>query len=52
MTDQQAARDGGLTTEEAESAGTTDRDDIQAETPWQEPERPVSRENQSHSTAV
>jgi hypothetical protein len=44
MTDQQAARDSGLTTEETASAGTTHRDDIQAETPWQEPERPVSRD--------
>jgi hypothetical protein len=44
MTDQQAARDRGLTTEETATAGTTDRDEIQAETPWQEPERPVSRD--------
>jgi hypothetical protein len=43
MTDQQVARDSGLTTEETASAGTTDRNDIQAEAPSQEPERPVSR---------
>lgn len=41
MTDQQAARDSGLTTAEIASAGTTDRDDVQAEAPLQEPERPV-----------
>ena len=43
MTDQQAAGDSGLTTEETASAGTTDRDDIQAEAPRQDSERPVSR---------
>jgi hypothetical protein len=43
MTDQQAARDSGVTTEEIASAGTTDRDDIQAEAASQEPERGVSR---------
>jgi hypothetical protein len=43
MTDQQAARDSGLTTEEAASPGTTARDDIRAEAPSQESEDPVSR---------
>jgi hypothetical protein len=41
MTDQQGARDSGPTPEEAASVGTADRDDIQAETPLQEPERSV-----------
>ncbi len=43
MTDQQAAGDSGLTTDETGAAGATDRDDIQAEAPWREPERLVSR---------
>ncbi len=43
MTDQQVARDSGLTTEQIASADTTDRDDIQAEAPSQEPEPTVSR---------
>jgi hypothetical protein len=43
MTDQQAARDGGLTAQEIASADTTDGDVIQAEAPSREPERPVSR---------
>jgi hypothetical protein len=43
MTDQQAARDSGLTTEETASAGPTDRDDIQAEARSHELDRPVSR---------
>ena len=42
MTDQQAARDSGLTAEEV-SAGTPDRADIQADARSHEPERPVSR---------
>ncbi|HEY3089504.1 MAG TPA: hypothetical protein VGJ59_15765 [Jatrophihabitantaceae bacterium] len=41
MTDQQVARDRGLTTEEIASAGTTDRDDIGADARPQEPQRPV-----------
>jgi hypothetical protein len=41
MTDQQAARDRGLTTEEIAPAGTTDRDDIRADARPQEPQRPV-----------
>jgi hypothetical protein len=43
MTDQHAARDSGLTTEEIASAGTADRHDIHAEAPSQEPERHVNR---------
>jgi hypothetical protein len=43
MTDQQAARDGGLTTDEIASAGTTGRHDIQADAPAQQPQRHVDR---------
>jgi hypothetical protein len=43
MTDQQAARDNTLTTGDIASAGTTDRDDIRAETPSQEPDRHLNR---------
>jgi hypothetical protein len=43
MTDQQAARDSGLTTDEVASAGTKDRHDIQADAPTQQPERRLDR---------
>ena len=43
MTDQQGARDSGLTTEQIASADTTDRDDIHAEALSPEPEPSVSR---------
>src|SRR5215471_20446881 len=43
MSDQQAARDSGLTTEPTASSDTADRDDLQAHASSQEPERPVSR---------